>query len=150
MSQHAATNDLMEAVKCGLMRERKALPPFLFYDERGSALFERITALPEYYLTRTERGILEKDAARIAKTVLATLTGPVAVLELGAGTATKTEVLLRAFTKERVDLTYFPADVSPTPLEQARARLATNLPRLTVSPIIGTHAEALALEAASN
>ncbi len=143
MSEHAATSDLMEAVKCGLTRARKSLPPFLFYDERGSALFERITTLPEYYLTRTERGILERDAARIAKTVLASLAGPVAVLELGAGTATKTELLLRAFVKERADLTYFPADVSPTPLEQGRARLATNLPRLAVSPIVGTHAEAL-------
>lgn len=139
-----ASTELIAAVKTGLTRARKSLPPFLFYDERGSALFERITTLPEYYLTRTERGILEKDAAGIAKTVLASLAGPVAVLELGAGTATKTELLLSAFAAERVDLTYFPADVSPTPLAQARARLSTNLPRLAVSPIVGTHAEALA------
>lgn len=138
-----ASTAVMEAVKSGLTRARKALPPFLFYDESGSALFERITQLPEYYLTRTERSILEKDASRIAKTVLGSLTGPIAVLELGAGTATKTELLLRAFVAERADLTYFPADVSPTPLEQARARLAANLPRLAVSPMVGTHADAL-------
>lgn len=139
----AASAAVRDAVTRGLTRARKTLPPFLFYDERGSALFERITTLPEYYLTRTERGILEKEASSIARTALASLPGPVAVLELGAGTATKTELLLRAFTAERVDLTYFPADVSSAPLREARARLATNLPRLQVSPIIGTHAEAL-------
>jgi len=141
--EHTASAAMKDAVRHGLMRAEKSLPPFLFYDERGSDLFERITVLPEYYLTRTERGIMEKDARRIASTILSPLSGPVAVLELGAGTATKTEVLLHAFAKERADLTYFPADVSDTPVLAAQARLKRNLPQLRVSPILGTHAVAL-------
>jgi dimethylhistidine N-methyltransferase len=134
---------LVTAVRSGLLAPKKSLPPFLFYDARGSALFEQITLLPEYYLTRTERSILERDAACIATTVLSGLPGPVAVLELGAGTATKTEVLLRAFTHERKDITFLPADVSPSPLEEARKRLARTLPDLLVKPIVGTHGDAL-------
>lgn len=134
---------LTDAVRRGLARTPKSLPPFLFYDESGSALFERITELPEYYLTRTERGILVRDASRIARTVLAPLAAPVAVLELGAGTATKTEILLRAFVEECTSCTYSPADVSGAPLREAQTRLRTTLPRLEVSPIVGDHAVAL-------
>ncbi|MEI8255089.1 MAG: L-histidine N(alpha)-methyltransferase, partial [Deltaproteobacteria bacterium] len=142
MSTHGP-DSIAGAVRTGLTAPRKWLPPFLFYDEQGSALFEKITELPEYYVTRTERSILERDAERIATRVLEGTPGPIAVLELGAGNAIKTDILLRAFAKVRNDLRYFPADVSPTPLEAARERLASSLPALCVSPIVGTHADAM-------
>jgi L-histidine Nalpha-methyltransferase len=135
--------DLAEAVRRGLSAPRKSLPPFIFYDAEGSELFERITELPEYYLTRTERGILEQDADAIAARLLGGARGPVAVLELGAGTATKTDLLLHAFVRARSDVHFFPADVSPTPLAAARARLAASLPTLRVSSLVGTHGDAL-------
>ena len=134
---------LADAVRRGLTAPRKSLPPFLFYDAAGSELFEQITELPEYYLTRTERGILEKDADAIAARLLEGLRGPVAVLELGAGTAIKTDLLLAAMVRARKDVHFVPADVSPTPLDAARARLAAALPTLRVTPFVGTHGEAL-------
>ncbi len=140
---NVAHDEVAEAVLRGLTAPRKSLPPFLFYDARGSALFEDITELPEYYLTRTERGILVDDADRIVAAILRSARGPVAVLELGAGTATKTDILLQAFARARKDVHYFPADVSPTPLDVARARIASTLPQIRVSPIVGTHDDAL-------
>ncbi len=131
-------NDLAAAVKNGLTAERKTLPPVLFYDQRGSALFEQITDLAEYYPTRTERDILRVNARDIAR-ALAPRSGHTAVMELGAGTASKTEELLLAFALEGREVTFLPADVSPAPLELARARLAKSLPNLPVTPVVGTH-----------
>ena len=90
-TQHsAAAVEVMQ----GLTASPKTLSPWLFYDERGSALFERITELPEYYLTRTERAILAEYAGDIVREAAdgRTLT----VIELGAGTASKTGLVLRA------------------------------------------------------
>ncbi len=143
MSSALASSEVADAVRRGLSAPRKALPPFLFYDREGSDLFEQITLLPEYYLTRTERGILARDADSIAARLLAGARGPVAVLELGAGTATKTDLLLAAMVRARSDVHFVPADVSPTPLDAARTRLAASLPQLRVSPLVGTHGDAL-------
>jgi dimethylhistidine N-methyltransferase len=135
-----------DAVRRGLTRTPKALDPFLFYDAPGSALFEEITHLPEYYPTRTERAILEASADALARELAGGARDLIRVYELGAGSAVKTELLLRALLArlgpER-PLTYFPADVSRTPVEGARARMARSLPRLRVRPIVGTHVDAL-------
>ena len=93
----------------------------LFYDERGSALFEQITQLPEYYLTRTERSIFTEHADAILEAAAAghTLT----VLELGAGTASKTGILLSAAVRRQGSVLYQPVDVSPSALDEAAANL---------------------------
>ncbi len=96
-----------EAVRAGLCRPRKSLPPWLLYDRRGSELFERITTLPEYYLTRTERAILTAHAAAMIDA-----TGPpLSIVELGAGTATKTGLLLSALLARQARVLYRPVDV---------------------------------------
>src|SRR5262249_36972759 len=97
------------AVRDGLLRPRKRLPPWLFYDEQGSALFEEITALPEYYLTRTERDILVQNA----EAIVSAAGPPLEVVELGAGSAAKTEILLEALLRHQPRVTYVPLDVSP-------------------------------------
>ncbi|MBS2017466.1 MAG: L-histidine N(alpha)-methyltransferase [Deltaproteobacteria bacterium] len=143
---------LADAVRRGLTAPRKQLPPFLFYDAKGSALFEAITRLPEYYLTRTERSILELHAEAIVRTLVAPDPAPLTVVELGAGSAEKTELLLRSLDAQiggSRPVTYIPADVSPTPLAAAQARLARSLPRLRVSPMLGPHDEVLARIACS-
>src|SRR5689334_3182411 len=96
----------------GLTATPKWLPPRLFYDARGSELFETITRLPEYYLTRAEREIFERYADEIVAQA-----GPeISVIELGAGTATKTRLILQALTRKQRRVTYIPVDVSHSAL----------------------------------
>jgi dimethylhistidine N-methyltransferase len=137
------TSEIAAIVRAGLASRPKRLPPSLFYDRRGSELFEQITALPEYYLTRTERQILEVRGAAMVDAVLQRAGGAVTVLELGAGTATKTEVLLRAVVRAQGPTRYVPADVSPSALAVAAERLTHAVAGLDVRAHVGTHATAL-------
>lgn len=134
---------LGRAVRLGLGAAHKTLPPWLFYDAAGSALFERITELEEYYLTRTERGILERHAAEVARRMLDGAPGPVHVVELGAGTATKSQLVLSAFVREQGPTLFLPVDVSADALEQAMARLRAEEPHVRVRPLRARHEEAL-------
>jgi L-histidine N-alpha-methyltransferase len=115
--------------------EQKTLSPWLFYDERGSQLFEQITTLPEYYLTRTERAIF----AAHAEEIFAAMDGCVTVAELGAGTAAKTGLLLDAATRLQGDVLYQPIDVSPTALDEAAAHLAAEIPGVRVKPQVANY-----------
>jgi dimethylhistidine N-methyltransferase len=113
----------------------------LFYDEAGSRLFEEITELPEYYVTRTERQILAENAEEI---VSAAADGrDLSVIELGAGTATKTGLLLKAAVRLQGSVTYHPIDVSQTALDEARSRLEAELPEVTVEPIVADYTEGM-------
>src|SRR5881398_3059724 len=96
-------DDLDVDVREGLCSPFKELPPKYFYDERGSRLFEQITRLPEYYLTRAEREILIARAAEIA-----TVTRARSIVELGAGSASKTRILLAALREQTAKVTYVP------------------------------------------
>jgi L-histidine N-alpha-methyltransferase len=129
-------------VRSGLSATPKMLPPYLFYDEAGSLLYEQITAVPEYYLTRLERQILERSADEIVD-VSSARGGPFRVIELGAGSATKTELVLRAALRRHGSCTYVPVDVSRSAVEEAAARLRRDLPEVTVEPYAMPHADAL-------
>jgi len=117
----------------GLLAQRKTLPPSLFYDEEGCRLFYRITELPEYYLTRTEFGLLE----RIAPAVAALLPAGTTLVEYGASDETKAEMLLRQTTRsgDKVFRAYVPIDVASPALSAMRTRMATSHPFLSVSPV---------------
>ncbi len=119
------------AVPAGI---QKTLSPWLFYDERGSELFEQITQLPEYYLTRTERSIFDQFANEIVSEGI----GPLTVAELGAGTATKTGILLRAALRRQPELLYQPIDVSASALEEATATLG-DISGLTIKPRVANY-----------
>lgn len=121
-----------EEVIRGLSSPRKTLPCKLFYDARGSALFDEITLLPEYYLTRTELEILRDRSPEIARAV----GSPASIVELGAGTATKTGTLLSAFARGQMRVKYFPVDISPAALEDARKRIRQDCPPVVVKPIV--------------
>lgn len=129
-------------VRKGLLCEQKCLPPWLFYDEEGSRLYELITELPEYYPTRTERGILARHAAEIAERAARGAEADVHVVELGAGTATKTTLVLAAVVARQGQCIYVPIDVSPTALEEAKTRITAELPTVNVRPFVGKHEEA--------
>ena len=122
-----APRTLADDVLDGLTRPFKELPPKHLYDERGSALFDRICMLPEYYPTRTERAILRARAGEIVAS-----TGAVELVELGSGTAEKTRVLL-AEGFER----YIPFDVSEATLVQSAAALVEEFPGLEIRGIVG-------------
>lgn len=119
-------------VREGLASRPKRLPAWLFYDESGSRLFDAITELPEYYLTRTERGIL----AAHAEAMIAQAAGEerLRIVELGAGSADKTRLLLKAATELQGAVLYEPVDVSASALEAARQRIEREIEGATVIP----------------
>ena len=132
-------SDIAEDVLEGLTRTPKSLPPKLFYDQPGSELFEEITRLPEYYLTRTEQQILDEHAHDMVTRAGRDLT----IVELGAGTAAKTCTILRALREAQESVVFYPVDVSPSALETARLRLRTELPSVDVRPIIADYTNGL-------
>jgi dimethylhistidine N-methyltransferase len=125
---------LAEAV-AGLSSTPKTLPPWLFYDEAGSALFEKITELPEYYLTRAERSIF----AERADDIIGCVGHPLTIAELGAGTASKTGLLLAAAAHRQPRVLYQPIDVSPSALEEAANTLPGEIPGVVVRPQIANY-----------
>jgi dimethylhistidine N-methyltransferase len=119
----------------GLVKKPKALPPKLFYDDAGSQLFELITELPEYYLTRTERAILARHAGEMIEAA----GGDLSLIELGAGTASKTRLLIRAALERQTRLSFYPIDVSRSALDAAVASLNGDFPGLSVVPVVNDY-----------
>jgi L-histidine N-alpha-methyltransferase len=119
----------------GLTASPKHLPAKLFYDEIGSQLFEQITELPEYYLTRTERSILERYAVDILQQAGSSLT----LVELGAGTATKTCVLIEELVQRQSRTLFYPIDVSASALDEAVRNMSKQFPTLRVNPIVADY-----------
>ena len=122
----------------GLSRPWKRLPPKYFYDAAGSRLFDRITELDEYYLTRSELAIMDRHAAEITARC-----GPGTLLiEPGAGNLTKVRRLLNHLPDP---VGYVPIDVSSECLRKAAWRLARDFPYLQIVPIVGDFSESLEL-----
>jgi dimethylhistidine N-methyltransferase len=118
-----------DEVLAGLAARPRAIPARWFYDRRGSELFEAITRLPEYYLTRVERGILNAHSADVAA-----LTGPgCAVVEFGSGSSAKTPLLLSAVEPSA----YVAIDISGDFLRESAAALADEFPDLPIHPVEG-------------
>jgi dimethylhistidine N-methyltransferase len=130
--------EFKDAVLSGLSRTPRAIPAKFLYDARGSALFDQICELPEYYLTRTETGIL-RDCARD----VAALAGPgCALVEFGSGSSVKSRLLLEAMR----DLsTYVPIDISRQHLDATAARLRRDYPGLNVQPVCADYMALTAL-----
>jgi dimethylhistidine N-methyltransferase len=126
--EKVTTGQMRREVLAGLSQSQKVLPSKLFYDERGSLLFNRICELDEYYLTRTETQILQDHVEEISG-----LVGPYALLiEYGSGNSLKTRVLLDHLNCPAV---YLPVDISMEHLQRSADRLATEYPSLRILPI---------------
>jgi L-histidine N-alpha-methyltransferase len=123
---------LREDVRCGLMSMPKEVPSKWFYDDVGSRLFDEITRLPEYYLTRRERSILEARAADIARAGAADT-----LVELGSGTSEKTRILLDALTDEGSLRRFVPFDVSEGILREAAGQINEEHPSIEVHAVVG-------------
>jgi L-histidine N-alpha-methyltransferase len=155
LSQIAAhiESPIASAVRGGLSADSKRLPPWLFYDAVGSRLFDQITRLPEYYLTRTERDIFSAHAdAIIAQAAGAQAAGQrgnkparLRIAELGAGSADKTRLLLSAAASRQGTILYEPVDVSATALEAARVGIEREISGVRVDPLVADYTEGLDL-----
>ena len=131
----AEATEFADAVLCGLSRRPRSIPSRFLYDDTGSALFEDITRLEEYYPTRTEMALLRTHGPEIAFCA-----GPVETLvEFGSGSSRKTGLLIEALRNLR---TYIPIDVSESFLTDAAARLQRDHAKLTVRPMVGDFTKA--------
>jgi L-histidine N-alpha-methyltransferase len=117
--------------RAGLTATPKSLPPKWFYDAEGSALFEKITGLPEYYPTRAERSILRSASPSIAE-----LSGASTLVELGSGSSEKTRLLLSALRAAGTLRSYVMIDVSEAALVGAGAALTSDYPGLDVHAVV--------------
>ncbi|MGY6568003.1 MAG: L-histidine N(alpha)-methyltransferase [Salinarimonas sp.] len=134
----AVDADLQREALKGLRASPKELQPKWFYDNRGSALFEEITELPEYYVTRTELAVLRDNVTVIAEYV----PEATALVELGSGASTKTRILLDALDAVR---TYVPVDISEDFLRSVAQDIDHSYPGLEVVPLAGDLSKDLAL-----
>lgn len=125
-----------DALRAGLAQNPKSIPCKYFYDSDGAKLFDEICTLPEYYLTRTETGLLSRHASEIA-----TLAGSGAeIMEFGAGSGDKIRILLNVLQQPRA---YIPVDIAQSWLSVLAHRLRREYPGLRVHPMIGDFAQAL-------
>jgi L-histidine N-alpha-methyltransferase len=131
---------LREDVRAGLTSDPKTLPPKWFYDDRGSDLFDEITRLPEYYPTRREAEILQREAKAIA-----VVSGADTLIELGSGTSEKTLLLLDAFAARGHLRRFVPFDVSEATLRDAAERIDARYPGIAVHAVVGDFDHHLAL-----
>jgi dimethylhistidine N-methyltransferase len=139
ISSHAGvSSDIESEVLRGLLASPKSLPPKLFYDAYGAELFERITALPEYYLTRAEFEILEERASEIARLAGAACT----LVEYGSGAGRKVGLLLDAMQDPS---TYVPIDICAEQLAAVAGEIAAAYPKLAVWPIAADYTLPLVL-----
>jgi L-histidine N-alpha-methyltransferase len=128
-----------EDVLRGLSAEPKSIPPKYFYDERGSQLFEAITALEEYYPTRTEASILAERGEEMLDAAGSDLT----MVELGSGSSTKTRLLLDALAARQARVDYVPIDISPTVVTESGEALLQDYPSLHIRGLICDYHRAL-------
>lgn len=139
----SAESDFAADVRRGLTAARKWLPPKWFYDDVGSALFDTICFLPEYYVMRAEAEVLVAHAEEIAGAF-----GPHArLVELGSGTARKTRILLDAIARRQRELEYVPVDVDEAMLERTSRDLLSEYENLRVTAVRADFAQpSLALQ----
>ncbi|MFI5031217.1 MAG: L-histidine N(alpha)-methyltransferase [Reyranellales bacterium] len=128
VEETADREEFRRAVLDGLSARPRALPAKFLYDARGSALFDEICELPEYYLTRTETAILKQRAVEIGRRA-----GPgCALVEFGSGSSVKSRLLIEALPKLAL---YAPIDISREHLDATAAQLRRDYPRLKVEPV---------------
>jgi dimethylhistidine N-methyltransferase len=128
LERESATSDFLSDIIVGLSSDPRTLPCKYFYDERGAALFQRISELPEYYITRTEIDILDRHRAEIASHLGANIE----LIGLGTGAGTKTRILIEALERPAV---YVPVDISEKQLRESTALFRQIFPHLETLPV---------------
>jgi dimethylhistidine N-methyltransferase len=134
-----SVESLAEDVSKGLSSKPKTLPPKYFYDTAGSKIFEQISDLPEYYLTRTEFAILNEYALEIANL----LNKKIMLIELGSGNSVKTRLIIEAFLKRFERLHYMPIDISKSILIESAKSLLKDYEGLKITALVSEYHTAL-------
>ncbi len=124
-----------EDVRAAFAARPYALSPKYFYDDLGSALFEAICRLPEYYLTRVERDLL----ATYGREIVGSFRGPLELVELGSGSALKTKLIIEAILERQAQLTFHPIDISPDALIESSLGLIAAHERLRINAYAGDY-----------
>jgi L-histidine N-alpha-methyltransferase len=135
LARAESQSSFAEDVRAGLLAQPKILFPKYFYDELGSQLFEAICLLPEYYPTRAENEILTRYADEIASAV----DGRKTLLEMGSGSASKTQLIIEAILKQQSELLFLPVDISATALETSSRVLLQSYPALSIEAYAGDY-----------
>lgn len=130
----AAKENFRDEVLGGLSKSPRELPCKFFYDETGTKLFQQICDLPEYYITRTEIGILRLHGAEVASA----LGSQIELIGLGTGAGTKTQILLEELERPAV---YVPIDISKEQLDKSSARFRKMFPDLQILPVAADYLE---------
>ena len=134
----AESSDFLADVIAGLSSNPRTLPCKYFYDERGAALFQKICELPEYYITRTEIDILDRNRAEIASQIGANTE----LIGLGTGAGTKTRILIEALQDPAV---YIPVDISEKQLRESTALFQKIFPNLEILPVCADYLQPVVL-----
>ncbi len=137
-----AGSDFLADVIAGLSSNPRMLPCKYFYDERGAALFQKICELPEYYITRTEIDILDRNRAEIASHLGANIE----LIGLGTGAGTKTRILIEALESPTV---YIPVDISEKQLRESTALFQKTFPDLEILPVCADYLQPVVLPSSS-
>ena len=137
-----AGSDFLADVIAGLSSNPRMLPCKYFYDERGAALFQKICELPEYYITRTEIDILDRNRAEIASHLGANIE----LIGLGTGAGTKTRILIEALESPTV---YVPVDISEKQLRESTALFQKIFPDLEILPVSADYLQPVVLPSSS-
>lgn len=138
-----AQAEMARDVRAGLSASPKTLPSRYFYDDQGSKLFQQIMNLPEYYLTRCEYEILDRQGEAIARHFFEGQEAPLLLVEFGAGDGLKTSRLLGHCLRQEGDFSYLPVDISGGALAELKARMQRELPALSLEPVEAEYFEAL-------
>lgn len=141
-TRKAELTQFAEDVLTGLSSTPKHLSSRYFYDDEGSRLFQRIMALPEYYLTRAECKIFREQKAAICEAFIGGRDG-IDIIELGAGDGAKTAVLIERFVDMGADITYLPIDISQKANDVLKKRFLENFPLLRIAPQTGDYLKVL-------
>jgi len=141
-SERKNSDHFLNDVLTGLQSNPKHLSSKYFYDKKGDELFQKIMAMPEYYLTRCELDIFKNKTAELAQGIKAD-DKPFDLIELGAGDAMKSTYLLKYLTEKETDFTYMPIDISGNILSVLENNLKKQLPNINITTLEGEYFQML-------
>jgi len=139
-SQHDEKSEFKKDVQAGLSKQQKQLTSKYFYDARGSELFNKITTIPDYYLTQSECEILHTNKNKISEFMAGEAFN---LVELGPGDASKTQIIMQQFLNDNLTFRYTPIDISLKSLTMLMQRFDREFSNINITPIHADYLQGL-------